>query len=122
MFRCVAKFVSTGNCCQVHCTPAYCRSLQRRNVHNKRQYSSYCYGRAVYQAVSRRPLTAEDRARDQVNVGFVDKLALGQIFLRELRFPLSVAPYSYIIWLMTNAAAVQRQSLPIDMDSNTLGE
>jgi hypothetical protein len=40
------------------------------------------------QAVSRQPLTAADRVRAWVNpVGFVvDKVALGQVFLRVLRF------------------------------------
>jgi hypothetical protein len=45
------------------------------------------------QAVSRRPLTAAARVRAQVNpVGFVVyKVALGQVSLRVLRFPLSVS-------------------------------
>jgi hypothetical protein len=45
-------------------------------------------GRAVAQAVSRRPLTAAAWFRAQVNpVGFVvDKVALGQVFLQVLRF------------------------------------
>jgi hypothetical protein len=45
-------------------------------------------GRAMAQAVSRRPLTAAARVRAQVNpMGFVvDKVALGQVFLRDLRF------------------------------------
>jgi hypothetical protein len=47
------------------------------------------------QAVSRRPLTAAARFRAQVNsVGFVvDKVALGQVFLRVLRFrPVNIIP------------------------------
>jgi hypothetical protein len=47
------------------------------------------------QAVSRRPLTAESRVRARVNTcGFVvDKVALGQVFLRVLRFsPVSIIP------------------------------
>jgi hypothetical protein len=41
------------------------------------------------QAVSRRPLTAAARVNP---VGFVvDKVALGQGFLRDLRFPLSIS-------------------------------
>ena len=47
-------------------------------------------GRAMAQAVSRRPLTAEVR----VLVGFVvDKVALGQVFPRVLRFyPVNFIP------------------------------
>jgi hypothetical protein len=47
------------------------------------------------QAVSRRPLTAAAWVRSQVNpVGFVvDEVALGQDFLRVLRFsPVSIIP------------------------------
>jgi hypothetical protein len=47
------------------------------------------------QAVSRRPLTAEARVRSRVvHVGFmVDKVALGQVFLRVLRFsPVNFIP------------------------------
>jgi hypothetical protein len=47
------------------------------------------------QAVSRRPLTAAAGVRAQVNpVGFVvDKVALGQVFLRVLRFsPVTIIP------------------------------
>jgi hypothetical protein len=47
------------------------------------------------QAVSRRPLTAATRVRARVNpVGFVvDKVALGQVFLRVLQFsPVSIIP------------------------------
>jgi hypothetical protein len=45
-------------------------------------------GRVMAQVVSRRPLTAAAWVRAQVNpVGFVvDKVALGQVFLRVLRF------------------------------------
>jgi hypothetical protein len=45
-------------------------------------------GRATAQAVSRRPLKAEDRFRSRaVNVEFVvEKLASGHVFLRVLRF------------------------------------
>jgi hypothetical protein len=52
-------------------------------------------GRAMAQAVSRRPLTAAARVLAQVNpVGFVvDKVALGQVFLRVLRFsPVNIIP------------------------------
>jgi hypothetical protein len=55
----------------------------------------YGRGRAMAQAVSRRPLTAAARVRAQVNpVGFVmDKVALGQVFLRVLRFsPANIIP------------------------------
>jgi hypothetical protein len=46
------------------------------------------------QAVSRRPLTAEARVRSRANVGFVvDKVALGQVFPRVLRFsPVNLIP------------------------------
>ena len=45
-------------------------------------------GRAMAQAVSRRPLTAEARVRSRSDhVGFVvEKVALGQVLLRVLRF------------------------------------
>jgi hypothetical protein len=52
-------------------------------------------GRAMAQAVSRRPLTAAAWVRAQGNpVRFVvDKVALGQVFLRFLRFyPVSIIP------------------------------
>jgi hypothetical protein len=52
-------------------------------------------GRAVAQAVSRRPLTAVAWVRAQVNpVGFVvEKVALGQVFLPVLLFfPVSIIP------------------------------
>jgi hypothetical protein len=52
-------------------------------------------GRAMAQAVSRRPLFTAVRVCTQVNpVGFVvDKVALGQAFLRVLRFsPVSIIP------------------------------
>jgi hypothetical protein len=47
------------------------------------------------QAVGRRPLTAAARVRAQVNlVGFVvDKVVVGQVFLRVLRFyPVNIIP------------------------------
>jgi hypothetical protein len=53
------------------------------------------FGRAMAQAVSRRPLTAVAWVRVQVNpVGFVvDKVALGQVVLRVLRFsPVNIIP------------------------------
>jgi hypothetical protein len=46
------------------------------------------------QAVSRRPLTTEARGSvpSQVHVRFVvDKVALGQVFLRVVGFPLSIS-------------------------------
>jgi hypothetical protein len=52
-------------------------------------------GRAMAQAVNRRPVTAAAWVRAQVNpVGFVvDKVALGQVFLRVLRFsPVNIIP------------------------------
>jgi hypothetical protein len=59
-------------------------------------------GRAMAQAVSRRPLTAEALVRGwSIHVGFVvDKVALGQFFLRVLRFALPLSfhrcsPYPY---------------------------
>jgi hypothetical protein len=54
-------------------------------------------GRAMAQAVSRRPLNAEARVRPRFNlVEFVvDKAALGHVFLRVLRFsPVSIIPPS----------------------------
>jgi hypothetical protein len=46
-------------------------------------------GRAMVQAVSRRPLAAEARVRVRV----VDKVELGQIFLRVIRVsPVSIIP------------------------------
>jgi hypothetical protein len=55
--------------------------------------SYFLMGRAMAQAVSRRPLTAEPRVRDRpVHVGFmVDRVALGQVCLRVLGFPPSVS-------------------------------
>jgi hypothetical protein len=55
--------------------------------------SYFLMGRAMAQAVSRRPLTAEPRVRDRsVHVGFmVDRVAVGQVCLRVLRFPPSVS-------------------------------
>jgi hypothetical protein len=55
------------------------------------------YGRAMVQVVSRRPLTAEAQVRAwSIHVGFVvDKMALGQVFLRVLRFsPVNIIPPS----------------------------
>jgi hypothetical protein len=48
------------------------------------------------QVVSRRPLTAEARVRGSIHVGFVvDKVALGQVFLRVLRVsPANIIPPS----------------------------
>jgi hypothetical protein len=58
------------------------------------------------QVVSRRPLTAE--ARVHTRVGFVvDKVALGQVYLRIFRFLLSIyhstiTLQTHIIWGMRN--------------------
>jgi hypothetical protein len=55
-------------------------------------------GRAVAQAVNRRRLTTESRvAPGLIRVGFVvDKVALGHVFLRVLRFsPVSMIPPSF---------------------------
>jgi hypothetical protein len=52
-------------------------------------------GRAMAQAVIRRPLIAAAWVHTQVNpVGFVvEKVALGQVFLRVLRFfPVNIIP------------------------------
>jgi hypothetical protein len=51
-------------------------------------YLNYVHGRAMAQAVSSRPVTAEDRIRAwSVHVGVVvDKVALGQVFLRVHQF------------------------------------
>jgi hypothetical protein len=62
-------------------------------------------GRIMAQAVSRRPFTGEARVRAMlIHVGFVvDRVALGQVFLRVLRFPWSISfhrrsPKTHIIW------------------------
>jgi hypothetical protein len=64
-------------------------------LYAKRKSSSSCAeGRAMAQAVSRRPLTTEARGAvpGQVHVRFVvDKVALGQVFLRVVGFPLSIS-------------------------------
>jgi hypothetical protein len=55
---------------------------------------SCCSGRAMAQSVSRRPLTTEARGSipGQVHIRFVvDKVALGQVFLRVVGFPLSIS-------------------------------
>jgi hypothetical protein len=52
-------------------------------------------GRAMAEAVSRRPLTAAARVRARVySVGFVvDKVTMGQVFLLVLRFsPVNIIP------------------------------
>jgi hypothetical protein len=54
-------------------------------------------GRAMAQAVSRRPLTAESPVRAPVNPRgiCVDKVALGHVFLRVVRFsPVNIIPPS----------------------------
>jgi hypothetical protein len=71
-----------------------------------RTYIKCRKGRAMAQVVSRRPLTAEAWVRARVGL-VVDKVALGQVFLRVLRFPLSVyhstvALQTHIIWGMRN--------------------
>jgi hypothetical protein len=62
--------------------------------HNENGYLSGITGRAMAQAVSRRPLTAAARVRGRVNpVGFVvNKVALGQVFLRVLFSPANIIP------------------------------
>jgi hypothetical protein len=47
----------------------------------------------MVQAVSHWPLTAEDRVRARVDpfVGFMDKVALGQVFLIFFGFPLPIS-------------------------------
>jgi hypothetical protein len=71
--------------------------------------SLFSMGILLAQVINRRPLTAEARVRARVvNVGFVvDKVALGQVFLQVLRFPLSmyhptVALQTHIIWGMNS--------------------
>jgi hypothetical protein len=64
-------------------------------AHSAGALTRYEGGRAMAQAVSRRRLTAEARVRAQVNpVEFVvDKVTLGQVFLRVLRFsPVNIIP------------------------------
>jgi hypothetical protein len=55
-----------------------------------KNHSNNVLDRAMAQAISRRPFTAEARGRARVNPwGFVlDEVALLQIFLRVLQFPL----------------------------------
>jgi hypothetical protein len=44
-------------------------------------------------------LTAEARVRARVSVGFVvDKVALGQVFLSSLVFPVSIVTYSGVLF------------------------
>jgi hypothetical protein len=65
-------------------------------------------GRDMDQAVSRLSLTVESRVRTRVNpCGISDKVALGQVSLRVLRFPLSGSvhrrsPCSDVICGITN--------------------
>jgi hypothetical protein len=67
----------------------------RPNYQVTNQNSYYSLGRDIAQAVSHRPLTAAAWISARVNpVGFVvDKVALGQVFLRVLRFsPVNIIP------------------------------
>jgi hypothetical protein len=60
-----------------------------------RQCYDWQKGNAMAQVVSHRPLTAATWVHTEVNpVGFVvDKVALGQVFLRVLRFsPVNIIP------------------------------
>jgi hypothetical protein len=63
-------------------------------------------GRAMTQAVTPRPLTAESRVRAlvSIHVGFVeDKMALGQVFLRVLQFSSAIIiPPSFSIYIYTH--------------------
>jgi hypothetical protein len=66
-------------------------------------------GRAMAQAVSTGLLLrSAGFASGSILVGFVvDKVTLGQVFLRVFRFPLSISfhrrsPYSYIMWVVNN--------------------
>jgi hypothetical protein len=66
-------------------------------------------GRAMAQAVSRRPLTWEAGfAPESIHVGFVvDRVVLGQVFLRVLRIsPVSIIPPSLqlIDWEMNSVS------------------
>jgi hypothetical protein len=80
--------------------------------------------------LSRRPLTAEAGVRARFcPCGSRDRVALTQVFLQVLWFPLSVSfhhdsPYSYIIWGMNNRPVGGRrsetQSLPIDINGNSI--
>jgi hypothetical protein len=81
----------------------------------------------MIQAVSRRPVSADALIPVRsVHVGsVVDKVALGQVFLRVLLFPLSVSfhrgcPYSYITWGMNNRDVSGRSSetFPQTIDMN----
>jgi hypothetical protein len=63
-------------------------------IRNNHVLSTLLRCRAMAQAVSSRSLTAEARVRSRVHVGLVvDKVALGQIFPRVLRFsPVNFIP------------------------------
>jgi hypothetical protein len=64
------------------------RSFDLQNVHFMIDKSNWAFGHAMAQVVSRRPLTAETGfAPGSIHVTFVvDKVSLGQVFLRVLRF------------------------------------
>jgi hypothetical protein len=85
---------------------------------NKPQRLSYFLGPVIAQAVRRRisPRRTVFASR-AAHMGFVvDKIALGQVSLRVLRFsPVSIIPtllhiYSYIIWGMENGPVNGRSS------------
>jgi hypothetical protein len=67
----------------------------------------YITGGARAQAVSRRILTAEARVPSQVSTCeiVVDKVALGQVFLTILRFPLSVSFQRCSIFTSTHVSS-----------------
>jgi hypothetical protein len=90
-------------------------------------------GRAMAQVVSHRPLTAKVRVPDRsIHVGFVvDKVALGQVSLRVLRFyPVSIIPPSLSKLISPGGcticplvAAVQRRLTPSkSIDQQQLAE
>jgi hypothetical protein len=79
-------------CCVVLCCVVLCCVVLRRERH-----SAVYRGRAMAQAVSRRPLTAEARVRARVNPCGIcgGKVVLGQVFLRVLLFsPVNIIPPS----------------------------
>jgi hypothetical protein len=72
----------------------YITLLRRDRMLKSGRSLTYNKGRAMAKAVSRRPLTTEARGSvpGQVHVSFmVDKVALGQVFLRVVGFALSIS-------------------------------
>jgi hypothetical protein len=94
--------------------------------HQRYRPVTYTPGRAMAQAVSRRPLTAEARVRARGSKRGISrgKVVLGQGVFQDFAFSLSVSfyrgsPCSYIIWEMNNrpvgGSSSETYSHPIDM-------